>query len=86
MRCSCTGISPQIDAFITDFPSARLRALALDQQILQDARAVSQDYADLVSLAARQIMAGIEITVAAEKGGYDRSDVLAFMKDVGNSQ
>ncbi|KAF7335620.1 hypothetical protein MVEN_02216900 [Mycena venus] len=74
-----------IDAFITDFPSARLRALALDKQILQDARAVSQDYADLVSLAARQAMAGIEITVAAENGGYNTSDVLAFMKDVGNS-
>lgn len=33
---------PQIDAFMNDFPAARTRAVALDQQILQDAAAVSK--------------------------------------------
>ncbi|KAJ7189656.1 hypothetical protein GGX14DRAFT_484556 [Mycena pura] len=76
-----------IDAFVVDFPAARDRALALDQQILQDAGAVSQNYADLVSLATRQTMAGVELTVSTNStGGWDTSDVMAFMKDVGNSQ
>jgi hypothetical protein len=78
---------PQIDAFMNDFPAARTRAVALDQQILQDATAISQNYADLVSLGTRQAMAGVEITLSMLQGGrFNLSDVMAFMKDVGNSQ
>ncbi|KAJ7697167.1 hypothetical protein B0H17DRAFT_978707 [Mycena rosella] len=76
-------IGAAIDAFIADFPSARARAVALDQQILQDAGAVSQQYADLVSLATRQAMAGVEITLST---ALNLTDVQAFMKDVGNTQ
>ncbi|KAJ7254983.1 hypothetical protein B0H12DRAFT_545654 [Mycena haematopus] len=80
-------IGDAIDAFVVDFPAARTRALALDQKILQDAGAVSQDYADLISLGARQAMAGIEITLStSQDGSFNLSDVKAFMKDVGNSQ
>ncbi|KAF7378318.1 hypothetical protein MSAN_00257500 [Mycena sanguinolenta] len=80
-------IGDAIDAFMVDFPKARTRALALDQKILQDARAISQNYADLVSLSARQAMAGFEITLSTfPNGSFDFSDVKAFMKDVGNSQ
>ncbi|KAJ6467832.1 DUF1793-domain-containing protein [Mycena sanguinolenta] len=80
-------IGDAIDAFMVDFPAARTRALALDEKILQDARAVSQDYADLVSLGARQAMAGVEITLSmSQNGDFNFSDVKAFMKDVGNSQ
>ncbi|KAJ7875615.1 hypothetical protein B0H13DRAFT_1632648 [Mycena leptocephala] len=81
------NIGNAIDAFMSDFPAARARALALDQQILQDAVAVSQNYADLVSLGTRQAMAGVEITVPLMQGGsLNLSDVKAFMKDVGNSK
>ncbi|KAJ7927321.1 hypothetical protein B0H13DRAFT_2556868 [Mycena leptocephala] len=81
------NIGNAIDAFMSDFPAARARALALDQQILQDAAAVSQNYADLVSLGTRQAMAGVEITVPLMQGGsLNLSDVKAFMKDVGNSK
>ncbi|KAJ7458877.1 DUF1793-domain-containing protein [Mycena latifolia] len=80
-------IGDAIDAFVADFPSARERAVALDQKILQDARVVSQDYADLVSLATRQTIAGVEITLSeTESGQWNMSDSQAFMKDVGNSQ
>ncbi|KAJ6479162.1 hypothetical protein DFH09DRAFT_1215072, partial [Mycena vulgaris] len=80
-------IGDAIDAFVEDFPSARARAIALDQKILQDAGAVSKEYADLVSLATRQAIAGVEITLSTtESGGWNFSDVQAFMKDVGNSQ
>ncbi|KAJ7073128.1 hypothetical protein C8F01DRAFT_269171 [Mycena amicta] len=80
-------IGDAIDAFITDFPAAKARALALDDKILADASAISQEYADLVSLGLRQALAGVEITVSnGSNGGYNTSDVLAFMKDLGNSQ
>ncbi|KAJ7194203.1 hypothetical protein GGX14DRAFT_378230 [Mycena pura] len=76
-----------IDAFVTDFSSARDRALQLDQKLLQDAGRVSNNYADLVSLATRQTMAGVEITVSKnDTGEWNTSDVMAFMKDVGSSQ
>lgn len=72
---------------MADFPAARARAIELDQKILKDAAAVSQDYADLVSLATRQAMAGIEITLSMlQDRSFNLSDVKAFMKDVGNSQ
>ncbi|KAK6987445.1 hypothetical protein R3P38DRAFT_2574899 [Favolaschia claudopus] len=82
------SIGDSIDAFMTDFPAAQRRALALDQQILQDALTVSPQYADLVSLGTRQAMAGIEITLSTTDNGnrFNFSDVKAFMKDVGNSQ
>ncbi|KAJ7512010.1 hypothetical protein B0H11DRAFT_721093 [Mycena galericulata] len=81
-------IGDAIDAFVDDFPAARTRALAMDQQILQAAAKVSNDYGDLVSLATRQAMAGVEITLPtqAADGSWNLSDVQAFMKDVGNSQ
>jgi hypothetical protein len=70
-----------------DFPDAQARAIQLDQQLLRDATAVSQDYVDLVSLATRQAMAGVEITLSTgQDGSLNTSDVKAFMKDVGNSQ
>lgn len=68
------------------FPKAVERATDLDQKILQHAGAVSRNYMDLVSLATRQAMAGVEITVSATHGEWDVSDVQAFMKDVGNTQ
>ncbi|KAJ7846926.1 hypothetical protein B0H13DRAFT_94469 [Mycena leptocephala] len=80
-------IGDAIDAFVKDFPAARTRAIELDQKILNDAATVSDDYGDLVSLATRQAMAGIEITLSTQAdGNLNLSDVQAFMKDVGNSQ
>ncbi|KAJ7617072.1 hypothetical protein FB45DRAFT_222278 [Roridomyces roridus] len=82
------NISVAIDAFVQDFPSALTRALALEQQILTDAGAVSAAYTDLVSLATRQVMAGVEITLPPQgsDGSWNFSDVQAFMKDVGATQ
>ncbi|KAJ6606126.1 hypothetical protein DFH09DRAFT_1017068 [Mycena vulgaris] len=80
-------VGDAIDAFMGDFPDAVARAIALDRKILQDAGAVSQKYMDLVSLATRQAMAGVEITVSVTAAGeWNVSDVQAFMKDMGNTQ
>ncbi|KAJ6528989.1 hypothetical protein B0H19DRAFT_1333719, partial [Mycena capillaripes] len=80
-------VGDAIDAFMGDFPNAVARAIELDRKILQDAGAVSQNYMDLVSLATRQAMAGVEITVSVTAAGeWNVSDMQAFMKDVGNTQ
>lgn len=73
--------------FMSDASNARQRSINLDNQIVSDANAISSQYADLVSLAARQAMAGLEITVGSDSNGkVNESDVLIFMKDTGNSQ
>ncbi|KAJ6482672.1 hypothetical protein C8R45DRAFT_1099940 [Mycena sanguinolenta] len=80
-------IDDAIDAFMVDFTAAQTRAITLDQKILGDAANMSPDYVDLVSLATRQAMAGMEITVPMlPNGTLDLHNVRAFMKDVGNSQ
>lgn len=57
----------------------------LDSQIISDATNVSLDYPDLLSLVARQAMSAIEITVLKNAdGSFNTSDVMAFMKDMGD--
>ncbi|KAJ3793046.1 hypothetical protein GGU11DRAFT_437691 [Lentinula aff. detonsa] len=73
--------------FMNDATNALERAKTLDNQIVSDASAISSGYADLVSLASRQVMGGLEITVGTDSNGrLNASDILFFMKDVGNSQ
>lgn len=57
----------------------------LDSQIINDATKISLDYPDLLSLVARQAMSAIEITVSKNAdGSYNSSDIMAFMKDIGD--
>ncbi|KAK0481475.1 hypothetical protein IW261DRAFT_1334705 [Armillaria novae-zelandiae] len=79
-------ISDAIDFFFSDFSDARQRAIDLDNKIMSDARQISNNYVDLVTLAARQALA-VDITVSRDsKGQWNTSDVMTFMKDVGNSR
>ena len=76
----------QIDSFVADYPSALQRAIALDNKIIGAATAISEHYADLVSLSARQVMGSLDITVSRDsQGNADASDVKIFMKDIGSS-
>ena len=78
--------SAQIDAFVADFPAASQRATTLDNRIRNDAAAISPQYVDLVSLAARQAIGATELTIAnGTDGKWNTSDVKMFMKDVGSS-
>ena len=53
---------------------------------MSDARQISDTYADLVTLAARQALA-VDITVSKDsQGQWNTSDVMTFMRDVGNSR
>ena len=76
-----------MDEFLADFPAARTRANALDAMIMDAASNISSNYVDLVSLAARQTMAALEITVGTDSSGNpDPSDVMVFMEDIGTSR
>ena len=77
----------QIDAFVQDFSAASDRAQRLDEKIINDAGKISSNYVDLISLAARQVMGSMDITVLESDpgGSADRSDVKIFVKDIGGS-
>lgn len=76
----------QINKILGDFDSAAKSAIELDEKLLNQSSAISAQYMDLVSLAARQTMGGTELTIALGSDGlWNISDVKAFMKDVGSS-
>ena len=70
-----------------DFSGALIRATNMDQKIMGDAGKISSNYVDLVSLAARQVMGSMDITVLRNDadGSLNGSDVKIFIKDIGGS-
>lgn len=77
----------QMDAFLLDFPGAKSRADDVDNLILNAAGNISEPYKDLVSIAARQVMAATELTIAnGTDNKWNMSDVKMFMKDLGSSK
>ncbi|EKM54251.1 uncharacterized protein PHACADRAFT_146023 [Phanerochaete carnosa HHB-10118-sp] len=74
-----------ITSFLQDYSSAVERAEAFDAALAKNASSTSPHLVDLVSIAARQAMAGTELTVGGSAGSYNTSDVKMFMKDVGPS-
>ena len=77
----------QIGACLADYQAAAARAAALDDAVLQQATKISSQYADLVSLAARQAFGGLEFTISnGTDGNWNTSDVKVFMRDVGSSR
>ncbi|KAL1942377.1 hypothetical protein VTO73DRAFT_5979 [Trametes versicolor] len=77
------NISVAIDDFASAFPDIQQKAIALDNAILRDASRISGQYADLVSLAARQMFGSLDITVSAGTDGKpNASDTRIFMKDI----
>jgi len=67
-----------------DYEDAMTRCLALDSQLTDAASAISSNYSDLVTLAARQTFGGIDITISnGTDGQWNSSDVMIFMKNLG---
>lgn len=67
-----------------DFPNAVQRAEQLDTKIMTAAQNISSDYADLLSLATRQVFGATELTIAQNgDGSFNSSDVMMFMKNIG---
>ncbi|KAK7461365.1 hypothetical protein VKT23_008542 [Stygiomarasmius scandens] len=76
-----------IDSFLQDYDNAAQRADALDKRILTDASAASpgesQQYYNLLAMAARQAVA-VDLTFASvEQDGENRTDIKAFMRNTG---
>ncbi|KAI0744978.1 DUF1793-domain-containing protein [Earliella scabrosa] len=80
------SVADGIKAFLADYSNALDRANQFDAQVEQDAKKISQDYADLVALSMRQGFGAIEITVARNGGSYDTSNVLTFLKEMSTKQ
>ncbi|OCH90332.1 DUF1793-domain-containing protein [Obba rivulosa] len=81
-----SSVADAISAFVTNYTTASQRAQDLDQNLVQAAANISSQYVDLVSLAARQAFAGLDITISnGTDGQWNTSDVKIFMKDVGNT-
>ncbi|KAK0246466.1 hypothetical protein EDD85DRAFT_874820, partial [Armillaria nabsnona] len=79
-------VNDVIDFFLSDFSNAKQRAIDLDNKIMSDAHQISDNYADLVTLAARQALA-VDITVSKDsQGQWNTSDIMTFMRDGGNSR
>ncbi|KAF8901959.1 hypothetical protein CPB85DRAFT_1438878 [Mucidula mucida] len=82
-----SNVGDAVTAFVSDFDNARDRAVALDNKLMSAAKDISDEYAIVVSVAARQAMAGVEITVSKDSdGNWNQSDIMSFMKDLGVSQ
>jgi hypothetical protein len=71
----------QVTTALEDSNGAFSRAVELDASILHKAGSISTNYADIISLAARQAIAGTELTISPNNA----SDIKMFMKDLGVS-
>ncbi|THU85437.1 hypothetical protein K435DRAFT_685590 [Dendrothele bispora CBS 962.96] len=83
-RFSSQRIEDVIDFFMLDYQSAVDRAESLDTRIFQDAASVSggnEEYFNLVSMGARLVLAGLDITYSTLSNGV--IDIKAFMKNNG---
>lgn len=66
---------------MSEFDSTLTRSSSLDSSLLSSSNQVSEEYAHLVTLSARQTLASIEFTSSSSTAGVE-----AFMKDIGTSQ
>ncbi|KAK7462172.1 hypothetical protein VKT23_007775 [Stygiomarasmius scandens] len=84
-RFSSQKIDDVVDFFLEDYESAVLRAEDLDARVLQDTASAAagkeEEYFNLVSLGARQTLAGFDITFTATQD--NNSDIKAFTKNTG---
>ena len=73
--------------FLNDFTNASLRAQQLDSKILQDAASISGLLGDLVTLATAPLYGSTQLTIGTDASGkFNESDVMAFMKNVHESE
>ncbi|KAJ8076123.1 hypothetical protein PM082_022108 [Marasmius tenuissimus] len=73
------SVDEGLQAFLADADNAKARASRLDKRIQADARKISSPYNDVVSLATRQTLAGVEMVAGPS------NSIFMFMKDVGGS-
>jgi len=63
-------------SFLQNFANAQSQAEAFDNNLVNDARSMSQEYADLVSISLRAAVSSLEITLPQnDNGQWNLSDV-----------
>lgn len=68
-----------------DFNGILLNSISIDNAVRADGLAVSPEYADILALSLRQVMASMEITISVGSDGqWNTSDIMSFMKNMGN--
>ncbi|KAI5823469.1 hypothetical protein K523DRAFT_366682 [Schizophyllum commune Tattone D] len=77
--------SEAFEDFFQSYDKASARAEVLDRKIMSAATNKSAEYADLIALGTRQVLAAFEVTISKGANGYNVSDIQAFMKDSGTS-
>ena len=80
-RRSCDP--PQVTALLNDYPNTLARAINFDNNLTLAAFAVTPqdtDYADILSLSARQVFGNIELTAGWDGTTYVPTDIMAFMR------
>ncbi|CCM05724.1 uncharacterized protein FIBRA_07956 [Fibroporia radiculosa] len=83
-RTQYSSVQDIISEFLSDYSNAETRAEDLDNQLMQASSSISNEYSQIVSLAARQTFGSIDITVAnGTDGNWNTSDVMIFMKNMG---
>ncbi|KAI0267843.1 hypothetical protein BC834DRAFT_870190 [Gloeopeniophorella convolvens] len=86
-RANYTDDADLINDFLSDFPGALTRAIALEAKIQSDAADAAffpNDYMGLVSFSARLVYASIVITVTPGlEGRVDTSSAMAFLRNLG---
>ncbi|CCM05442.1 uncharacterized protein FIBRA_07661 [Fibroporia radiculosa] len=83
-RTQYSSVQDIISEFLSDYSNAETRAEDLDNQLMQASSSISNEYSQVVSLAARQTFGSMDITVAnGTDGNWNTSDVMIFMKNMG---
>lgn len=62
--------------FLSGFDNAKERAIAFDDSLMTAARRVSDEYADLVAIGARQTLGAMDFAIAKDE---HENDTMAFM-------
>ncbi|KLO10456.1 DUF1793-domain-containing protein [Schizopora paradoxa] len=84
-RMNFSTVDDATTFFLKDFENALNTSTQFDLQIANDAANISPQYYDLVSIISRQAMSALEITVSKDvNGNFNSSDVMAFLKNMGN--
>ncbi|KIY67800.1 hypothetical protein CYLTODRAFT_396361 [Cylindrobasidium torrendii FP15055 ss-10] len=71
-----TNVAQAMSEFLSGFEDTKNRAIALDNSLINAARNVSNEYADLVSIGARLTLGALDFTTAQDE---HENDTMAFM-------
>jgi hypothetical protein len=80
-RASYADTVSAVSYFFDDYAAANAESLAMDSELEQKAvAAAGTNYSDILSLTARQVFGGTDLTIPGDS--LDTSDVMVFLKEI----